>query len=59
MTAPCRVCGASPDTNIAPGRLRDLRLMFGPRWRATIGRLRDWMCVECQLWVARYFGIAL
>ena len=58
-TPACRVCGITSDLDIAPGRLRDLRLMLGPRMRATIGRLRDMLCLDCQLWVARYFGICL
>jgi hypothetical protein len=55
----CTVCGCSPSTDIVPGVLRDLRVLLGPRRRATVGHLRDTLCHPCQRWVAAYFEIAL
>ena len=55
----CTVCGIRPNLDIAPGQLLSMRLLLAPRLRATIGRLRDIICLDCQFWVARYFGICL
>lgn len=56
---PCTVCGCAPDTNIVPGVLRDLRLLLGPKWRATVDGLTDRLCWTCQSWAARFVGITL
>ena len=50
---PCRVCGTEPRLDIMPSQLRDLRALLGPRWRATLGGLREWLCFRCCMWAAR------
>jgi hypothetical protein len=60
MTAACRVCGDSGDVSLIDGRMRAIKRLLGPRWRATIGtRLRDFICHPCQRWAARMAGAVL
>jgi hypothetical protein len=53
----CRVCGTNPRLDIIPSQLRDLRALLGPRWRATVGGLREMLCFRCAMWAARFFGV--
>jgi len=59
MTMRCKVCDWLPDLDIAPGVLRDMRALLGPRMRYTIGGLREVLCFYCQKRVAKFMGLAL
>ena len=54
---PCVSCGWLPDIDIQPGILRDLRVLLGPKMRATVHGHRKPLCFYCVLKVARLFGI--
>lgn len=56
---PCTVCGCAPRLDIIDGRLRDLRLLLGPRNRPALGGGREPLCWSCATWAARFVGILL
>jgi hypothetical protein len=56
--ARCRVCDRRSGW-WTEGKSGALRNLLGPRWRATVGNKRDFLCSACQFWVARIFGICL
>lgn len=58
MTA-CRVCGSSPRVDIVDSMLRDLRVLLGPKKRATLDGHFDDLCHFCQKWAASFVGILL
>lgn len=51
---PCRVCDDPYRTDGLPTQRAALRRILGPRWRATEGGFRDWICWQCVVKVARY-----
>lgn len=53
----CRVCGSNPRLDIVPSQLRDLRAILGPRWRTTVGGLREMLCFRCHRWLAHFLGL--